>query len=210
LEFTVEYNDLLKKPIYPSGIPHVLNISNQCSQATRPKNVGCLSKIFPESQCKDAEEWEYYYTSNFPGKLESALHKHWDYILNKGYDKIENEENGIKMRKEYSETFVRDLMFRQTAKGFEIQELIMKKLASVCKTSNYRSATVEEERENKDIFVNDVSLQVKSKNYSGTLAEAMESIDEPIIYYKTQGTLTAFIIPDPILEKIKKRTKQSA
>jgi len=53
----------VETPEFPKYVTQIINLANQNSQATRPKNVGQMSeliKIFPGKEIEEWQKWDYY------------------------------------------------------------------------------------------------------------------------------------------------------
>ncbi|GIV40049.1 MAG: hypothetical protein KatS3mg033_1849 [Thermonema sp.] len=51
---------------FPKYVPSILNLLNQWTQATRPKNVGQLSELIKQFPGKTPEEWKEWYSQRYP------------------------------------------------------------------------------------------------------------------------------------------------
>ena len=77
--------------------------------------------------------------------------------------------------------WVEDLVYTKTFCGLKFQEAILKYVADELNV-DYRLATVEEEAQNVDGFINGKPVQIKSSTY--TLKNTGEVIEVPIVFYE--------------------------
>jgi hypothetical protein len=107
--------------------------------------------------------------------------------------------------KELTYQYIEDLMFRKTAEGLEIEDLILKEIAKECQANNFRHGeTHDNESKGKDIFINEVCLSIKPESYNKFFVSNLDIINEPLVYYKKtkKGTIK-FAISNAILNEIR-------
>jgi len=158
---------------------NVINQVNQWSQATRPKNIGQMSELFP----KFILETDGHSMSDF---------KEWFYKNHDGEKKI---KRGVVMNRRILDEVIKnlqqitdddleewgiDLVINKTYNGLNAQYRALK-LASNGKP--YRIATPDEESKGIDGFIGDEPVSVKPKSYKATINRGVEEIPYRIIYY---------------------------
>lgn len=162
-------------PKYTSG---VLNDSNRYSHATRPKNIGNLSELFPqfleESDDTSLEAWKKWYTKKYPDTIKEATDRTFDKFqqMAKAFSKIDRD---------LVENYIEDLVINKTYYGLYYQKIILAYLAKL-EGVTYRLASSEEEAKGIDGYVGDTPYSVKSVSYK-TMDRLSEEIPAKIVYY---------------------------
>ncbi|SKA96873.1 MjaI restriction endonuclease [Caloramator quimbayensis] len=163
----------------PKYVPQILNLSNQNAQATRPKNVGQLSELFPqfkkESEDISVESWREWYINNMPDAIDNAAEKIWI--------QVENLKKAInEIDKEMIRDWVEDLIINKTYTGLNFQEAIIKTIAEK-QNKKWRLSNPDEESKGIDGYIDDTPVSIKPSSYK-TKSMLMEKIDVKIIYYE--------------------------
>lgn len=160
-------------------IGSVINLANQFSHATRPKNVGQMSELIQEfrnnSTSLGVSDWEKYYDGE--DKIDFATDKIWEYILIM-------KENLNELTKEDVRVWTHDLIINKTHSGLQIQLDVLKLSAG---DKSYRLANIEEEARGIDGFIDNEPVSIKPNTYKKTINYGKEKIPYRIIYY-TNGT----------------------
>ena len=175
-----EIREYLNVPDYefPKYTTQLMNLANQNSQATRPRNVGQMSDLIQECPGKSFEEWAEWYRERYPDAIDNATDK---IIL-----MIESfKDASVKIDRSMVKLWVEDLIFGKTFTGIKFQEAILKRLSEE-KGCDYRLAEPHEESQGIDGFVGDVAYSIKPNTYN-TLPNLPESIEVKIIYYDKKG-----------------------
>ena len=182
-KFKIKNDELLdlgnvEKIDFAKYVPQIINLANQNAQGTRPKMVGQMSELFPEflKESKDTsiDAWKKWYEGRMPDAIDSASQKI--------YSQIENLKEAVKtidMDTVYK--WVEDLIYNKTYTGLNLQELIIKKVAT-SRNMTYRMADVHEEAQGIDGFIGDKPVSIKPVTYM-TKQMLNEIIDVQIIYY---------------------------
>jgi hypothetical protein len=163
---------------FPKYTTQLLNPANRFAQSTRDDVVGNmneLSKEFREEHPEGTfEDWVNFYFEEYDGeqRIEDATEKMYPMV-----EKMKEAFEQVDRR--MTQDFVRDLVLFKTYEGFDIQEVILRKLGDKFDTEN-RRATAEEEREGIDGYIGDQPVQVKPETYKHNL---QDDIGVPIVYY---------------------------
>lgn len=161
---------------FPRYTTQLMNIANQNSQGTRPRQVGQLSELIQNVPVKTYDAWKEWYESQYGHKIEGAV--------DKIHEMIENFKEAIlQIDEEMIRKWVEDLIYVKTAEGFIIQEFILKTVAERM-NSDYRVATPEEESRCIDGYIGDIAVQVKPKSYQLMKPTVHENIDVELIEYE--------------------------
>ena len=178
-------NDITN-PEFPKYTSQLINWANQNAQGTRPKIVGQLSDLFPESQASTynvaISDWKEWYTEKYPGAIEEAT--------DKIFNQVENLKEAIKLiDKSMVRKWVEDLVISKTFSGMYVQRAILAKISDMRKEP-FRLASPEEESKGIDGYVGDTAYSIKPVTYK-TMGRLSESIDIKMIYYskKKSGLL---------------------
>lgn len=165
-----------KEREFPKYTTQLMNLANQNSQATRPKNVGQLSDLISEINPDSLDEWKAEYTKRHPDAVEEATEKVLNHIENLVEALSKIDENMVK-------SWIEELIFEKTASGLITEKTILKKLADQFEVP-YRNSTCQEESEFIDGYLSNVPVQVKPESYKANTSTENEDIDVHIIYYK--------------------------
>ncbi len=172
---------------FPKYTTQVINLANQNSQATRPKNVGQMTELMKEFPGKSFEEWIQWYQEQYPNAIEDATDK----IISM----IENLNEALpKIDRTMVKTWVEDLILVKTFIGLRFQEAILKKLSEI-KGCDYRLAEPSEESQGIDGFVGDEAYSIKPNTYDSK-QYLSESIEAKIILYEKRKDSVVFEILD--------------
>ena len=178
-ESVYQYNQT-ELPIFPKYTTQIINLANQNSKGTAPKNVGQLSELLPEylSSTENAslEGWKTWYTQKYPNAVDNAVDKIWV--------KINNLKDCINLiDKSMIKTWVEDLIYNKTLTGLYYQKAILQ-----IEGAPFRLATPSEEAMNIDGFVGDTAYQIKPDTYDHMKYEVHEEIPCKIVRYKKTST----------------------
>lgn len=171
--------DVEEFPInFPKYTTQLLNPANRFAQSTRDDVVGNMNELSKEFREKHPEgtfdDWVNFYFEEHDGeqRIEDATEKM--------YPMVEDMKEAFRqVDRRMTQDFVRDLVLFKTYEGFDIQEVILRKLGDKFGTEN-RRATAEEEREGIDGYIGDQPVQVKPESYKDNL---QDDIGVPIVYY---------------------------
>lgn len=191
----------------------LINKANSFSQATRPKNVGQLSKLFPNF-IKDAKEnnseitinsWKDYYNkqkiNNYAGKeaINNAIKKIERY-LNSFIKTIFNiltkkeKKNNLKNNNTAIKEWVEDLIYYKTFTGLCIQSIILDDIAKEKKV-DYKLSTPDKEKKGIDGYIDNKSYSVKPESYKNSSASEKEKIEaDYIVYYNIEDKEITYTI----------------
>lgn len=168
--------ELLKAEAYdfPKYTTQIINLVNNNAQGTRPAVVGQMSELIQEFPGKSLSEWIKWYSKKQPNAVINATEKIWA--------KLQEMKEAVNLiDKPMVEAWVKDLVYTKTYCGLKFQKAILGYLAREYNTT-YRLATIEEEAQGIDGYVNNRPAQIKpiSHKQEALLAEV---INVPIIYY---------------------------
>ena len=174
---------------FPKYTTQLLNPANRFAQSTRDDIVGNmneLSKEFHEKHPEGSfEDWVNFYFKEYDGeqRIEDATEKMYPMVekMKEAFEQVDRE---------MTQDFVRDLVLFKTYEGFDIQEVILRKLGDKFDAET-RRATAEEEREGIDGYIGDQSVQVKPETYKDNL---QDDIDVPIVYYNENKSNKAMTV----------------
>ena len=158
---------------FPKYTTMLINQINQTAQGTRPKVVGQMSELIQEFDGQTLEEWIEWYNEQQPEAIDKATDRIYDMFL--AMQKAFTQVDKPMIRK-----WVEDLVYTKTFCGLKFQEAILKHIAGELGV-NYRLATIEEEAQNVDGYINEKPVQIKAITYK--LKNTAEVIDVPIIFY---------------------------
>jgi hypothetical protein len=160
---------------FPKYSTQLINLANQNAQGTRPKVVGQMTELIQEFPGNSYEEWVKCYKAKYPEAILEATQKIFGMINNfKEIISIIDEK--------LVHQWVEDLVLTKTYSGLRFQESILKRIASIKRTS-YRLANPEEESKGIDGFIGDVPISIKSITYN-TKDMLPENIQAKIVYYE--------------------------
>ncbi|NLJ34238.1 MAG: MjaI family restriction endonuclease [Firmicutes bacterium] len=164
---------------FPKYTTQIINLANQNSQATRPRNVGQLSELFPQYAQKasnpDIAGWKKWYCKKYPHAVEKAT----DRIMTA----LENINTALHLiDRKMVQAWVEDLIYNKTFRGLDIQEVILKKLANI-QGEPYRAAKPHEEAQGIDGYVGNRPYSVKPMTYK-TKDMLSETLRAKVIYYE--------------------------
>lgn len=164
----------VETPEFPKYVTQIINLANQNSQGTRPKNVGQMSELIKVFPGKEIEEWKKWYIEKHPEAIQNATQK----IL----AMVDNFKEAIALiDKKMIEKWVKDLVFVQTFLGLSFQKALLKKIAEI-KNTTYRVANEQEESRGVDGFIGDIPVSIKPETYKIKMA-LPENLEAKIIFY---------------------------
>jgi hypothetical protein len=185
----LELNNLIINN-FPKYSTQILNLANQNSQATRPKNVGQLSELFiefkNENDDRSIENWENWYKSKHPNAIEKSKEKIKEQLKN--LKKSINQINDSII-----ENWLHDLIITKTYTGLFLQGVILKKLSKI-KNKDFRLSTSFEESKGIDGYVGNIPYSIKPTTYK-TKKDLKENIEATFIFYekKKSGTIEFYV-----------------
>jgi len=159
---------------FPKYTTQVINLVNGNAQGTRPAVVGQMSELIQQFPGQTLEEWIDWYNKQQPKAVDNATDRIFEMFQTM-------HEAASKINKEMIRKWVEDLVYTKTFCGLKFQEAILKHIAGELGVK-YRLATIEEEAQNIDGFINDKPVQIKSDTYK--YKNTAEVIDVPIVYYE--------------------------
>ena len=159
---------------FPKYTTQIINLVNSNAQGTRPAVVGQMSELIQAFHGKSLTEWIEWYSAQQPNAVNNATEKIWS--------KLQEMKDALTLiDKPMVESWVKDLVYTKTYCGLKFQEAILAYLAREYNTT-YRLATIEEEAQGIDGYVNNRPAQIKSITYKQEALLA-EVINVPIIFY---------------------------
>ena len=159
---------------FPKYTTQIINLVNSNAQGTRPAVVGQMSELIQAFPGKSLTEWIEWYSAQQPNAVNNATEKIWS--------KLQEMKDALTLiDKPMVESWVKDLVYTKTYCGLKFQEAILAYLAREYNTT-YRLATIEEEAQGRDGYVNNRPAQIKSMTYKQEALLA-EVINVPIIFY---------------------------
>ncbi len=185
-EKTVQEINGLVPEVFPKYTTQLMNLANQNAGATRPKQVGQMSELFPEYVRTHTDisrkGWEEYYLETHQKQVQEAVKK----VL----AQIQNLKNAIdQIDENMVERWIKDLLINKTYDGMYIQKAIFVELSKM-KNESFRMATPEEEALNIDGFVGDIPYSVKPESYK-MMDRLPGKIPCKMIYYTKGKTKTS-------------------
>ena len=159
---------------FPKYTTQVINLVNGNAGGTRPKIVGQVSELIQEFPGQTIQEWITWYNDQQPDAVDKATDR--IYEMYQAMQQAFTQIDKTLIRK-----WVEDLVYTKTFCGLKFQEAILKYVADELNV-DYRLATVEEEAQNVDGFINGKPVQIKSSTY--TLKNTGEVIEVPIVFYE--------------------------
>lgn len=172
---------------FPKYTTQLINLANQNSQATRPKNVGQMTELIKEFPGNSFDEWVEWYQDKHPNAIDDATDKITSMIENLDEVFPIIDRNMVK-------AWVEDLILVKTFIGLKFQEAILKKLSEI-KGCDYRLAEPYEEAKGIDGFVGDNAYSIKPSSYDSKQFLS-EVIEVKIISYEKKKDGVVFDIPD--------------
>ena len=159
---------------FPKYTTQIINLVNSNAQGTRPSVVGQMSELIQAFPGKSLAEWIEWYSEQQPNAVNNATDKIWS--------KLQEMKDAVALiDKPMVEAWVKDLVYTKTYCGLKFQEAILAYLAREYNTT-YRFASIEEESQGIDGYLNNNPVQIKSITYKQE-ALLSEVINVPIIYY---------------------------
>ena len=159
---------------FPKYTTQIINLVNSNAHGTRPAVVGQMSELIQAFPGKSLTEWIEWYSAQQPNAVNNATEKIWS--------KLQEMKDALTLiDKPMVESWVKDLVYTKTYCGLKFQEAILAYLAREYNTT-YRLATIEEEAQGIDGYVNNRPAQIKSITYKQEALLA-EVINVPIIFY---------------------------
>lgn len=159
---------------FPKYTTQIINLVNSNAQGTRPAVVGQMSELIQAFPGKSLTQWIEWYSAQQPDAVNNATEKIWSKLQ-------EMKEAVTLIDKPMVEAWVKDLVYTKTYCGLKFQEAILAYLAREYNTT-YRLASIEEESQGIDGYLNNNPVQIKSITYKQE-ALLSEVINVPIIYY---------------------------
>lgn len=172
---------------FPKYTTQIMNLANQNSQATRPRNVGQMTDLIQEFPGRTFEEWVQWYQERYPNAIDEATEKIISMVENLKDAIIEIDRDMVK-------AWVEDLVLVKTYTGLRFQEAILKKLSEI-KGCDYRLADAIEESQGIDGFVGEDAYSIKPSTYEA-MPFLSESIDIKMIFYEKKKDGVVFEIQD--------------
>lgn len=167
---------------FPKYTTQIINIANQNAGATRPKNVGQLSELFPLYLKETAEHsvatWRDWYIGQNPEVVDIATDKIMEQIE---AFKIAIQKIDRQMVKNWTE----DLLVNKTYDGNANQIAILTEIANR-EGSSYVPSTPEEEAKGIDGWINGKAYSVKPDTYKSKDMLPEEFADEVRMVYYTK------------------------
>ncbi len=172
---------------FPKYTTQIMNLANQNSQATRPKNVGQMTDLIQEFPGRTFDEWVQWYQERYPNAIDEATEK----IITM----LENLKDAfIKIDREMVRAWVEDLVLVKTYTGLRFQEAILRKLSEI-KGCDYRLAEPSEESQGIDGYVGEDAYSIKPSTYH-TMPFLSESINVKMIFYEKKRDGVVFEIQE--------------
>ena len=172
---------------FPKYTTQIMNLANQNSQATRPKNVGQMTDLIQEFPGRTFDDWVQWYKERYPNAIDEATEK----IITM----VENLKDAfIKIDHEMVRAWVEDLVLVKTYTGLRFQEAILRKLSEI-KGCDYRLAEPSEESQGIDGFVGEDAYSIKPNTYEA-MPFLSESIDIKMIFYEKKRDGIVFEIQE--------------
>lgn len=173
-----------KKEPFPKYTTQLINLANQNSQATRPRNVGQMSELIQAFPGDSYEEWVRWYIAQHPDAINQAT--------DKTYAMIEKMRQAMaEIDKAMVRRWVEELVLAKTYAGLKFQESILKDIAGK-KETTWRLANSQEESKGIDGYIGDHPVSIKPTTYK-TMNSLPEVIEAEIIYYeKVQGGIRVY------------------
>ena len=161
-------------PEFPKYASQIINLANQNAQGTRPKVVGKMSELFPQSKARSLLEWETWYQANRPKGVDEATAKIWPMVQ-------QFKEVIAKIDERMVKRWVEDLVLVKTFVGLRFQEAILKKVSEHF-GKGYKLATAVEEGQGIDGWIDNIPVSVKPITYK-TMKALPEKIEYLMVFY---------------------------
>jgi uncharacterized protein YukE len=172
---------------FPKYTTQLMNLANQNSQATRPRNVGQMTELIKEFPGKSFEEWVKWYQERYPNAIDDAADKIISMVNNFNEAFPEIDRTMVK-------AWVEDLVLVKTYTGLRFQEAILRKLSEI-KGCDYRLADPYEESQGIDGFVGEEAYSIKPSTYESK-PYLSESIEVKMIFYEKKKDGVVFEIEE--------------
>ncbi len=172
---------------FPKYTTQLMNLANQNSQATRPRNVGQMTELIKEFPEKSFEEWVKWYQERYPNAIDDAADKIISMVNNFNEAFPEIDRTMVK-------AWVEDLVLVKTYTGLRFQEAILRKLSEI-KGCDYRLADPYEESQGIDGFVGEEAYSIKPSTYESK-PYLSESIEVKMIFYEKKKDGVVFEIEE--------------
>lgn len=197
-EIEIEKKELKKEigdiPDFPKYFRTLINRANRFSQATRPKVVGQMSELVKECPHDNYEEWKGWYQERKPDAIEKATEKNMEMLRN-FREVLEN------LDRKTVRGWVKELVLVNTFIGFNLQEPILKRIASI-RDEDYRLSTPEEESKGIDGFIGETPVSIKPSTYEGEKdLKEIEGINIKLIVYEEKDDKVIVYISEITGEK---------
>ena len=172
---------------FPKYTTQLMNLANQNSQATRPRNVGQMTELIKEFPGKSFEEWVKWYQERYPNAIDDAADKIILMVnnFNEAFPKIDRT---------MVKAWVEDLVLVKTYTGLRFQEAILRKLSEI-KGCDYHLADPYEESQGIDGFVGEEAYSIKPSTYESK-PYLSESIEVKMIFYEKKKDGVVFEIEE--------------
>ena len=159
-------------------ISQVINLANQSSQATRPKNVGQISDLIQDYRRLHTnptkEGWELFYKHSVgEHKIDEASQKVWDCI-----EKIKANLESLTQEDVYD--WVHNLIVDKSFSGLQVQLDVLKLISK----DSYRLANLEEEAKGIDGYSDGEPVSIKPVSYKTNVSSKNEDIAVRIVFYR--------------------------
>ncbi len=203
MELEIKFDELRKlmgidSIQFPKYATQIINLANQNSQATRPKNVGQMSDLIKEFTGKTLKEWENWYLEKYPTSINTATNKILE-MVNNFKDVIDEiDENMVRQ-------WVRDLVIVKTFIGLKLQKAILEKITEKFGLE-YRFSTPEEESKGIDGYIENIPISIKPNSYRSK-DMLKEEIKVNIVYYKKQKNYFKITISPELVDKLRRIAK---
>lgn len=160
---------------FPKYTTQIINLANQNSQGTRPPTVGQLSELIQKCPYKNHSKWKEWYLKKYPRAIDNATDK-IDAMIS------ELKKSILKIDRPMIKKWVEDLVIDKSFIGLKFQEILLKKLSKIKKTT-YRLSNPDEESLGIDGYLGNIPISIKPFSYK-TKNMLSEKINVKIIYYE--------------------------
>ncbi len=183
---------------FPKYSTQIINLANQNSQATRPKNVGQMSELIKtfrkEISHGSLADWEEWYKKKHPKAINRAIEKISEMVNNLKNVIDEIDESLI-------EKWVNDLIINKTYLGLNFQDAILEYLSEKYHIS-YKLSLPADEAKGIDGYLKDIPISIKASTYKFKKVSKQEKINVSIIYYEKKKTSVEIEVPDELISKL--------